>query len=175
MQTLSQTHKHTESHSETPNEKWKSRCRRIIAWLVRVKSCPTPNVQLERQQTSGTFTAGYKRRQKKWCSQKGGVGTKERDGWDRWVAMDSFTSVHVRNLWHQCSDATAAKNPQKCLLNMHVCSFHVGSTMGRYGLIRALKLAGWVLLPPHPLQKQKNRKRKKEIKDAFQCSLVQQL
>lgn len=34
---------------------------------------------------------------------------KERYGRERWVGRNSFTSVHVSYLWHQCPDATAAK------------------------------------------------------------------
>lgn len=83
---------------------------------------------------------------------------KERDGRERWVGRNTFTSVHVRNLWHQCSDATAAKNPQRFLLNMHVWSLHVQSTTGQCRLIGGLKLAGWVLLLPHPVQDQKDER-----------------
>lgn len=85
-------------------------------------------------------------------------GQRERDGRERWVGRNSFTSVHVRNLWHQCSDATAAKNPQQFLLNMHVRSLHVQPTTGQYCLIRGVKLAGWVLLLPHPVQDRKDER-----------------
>lgn len=82
---------------------------------------------------------------------------KARNGRERWVGRCSITSAPVRYLWHQCSDATAEKKIQ-FLLNMHVCPLLAQSTMGRYCLLRRVKLAGWVLLLPHPVQDQKNER-----------------
>lgn len=88
---------------------------------------------------------------------------RDRDGRERWVGRSSFTSVHVSSLWHQCSDAAAEfkkkNHPQKFLLNMHKCPLLLEqSTAGRYCLIWGVKLAGWVLLLPHPAQDQKKKK-----------------
>lgn len=45
--TQSQTHNHRHLPSETLSEKWECWRRRIITRLARVKSCPTPSVQLK--------------------------------------------------------------------------------------------------------------------------------
>lgn len=51
-----------------------------------------------------------------------------------------------------------SKNPQLFPLNMQICPLQARSTTGQYCLIRGVKLAGWVLLPPHPVQDQKNER-----------------
>lgn len=79
---------------------------------------------------------------------------KERDGRERWLGRNGFTSVHVRNLWHQCSDATAAKIHSYFYLTcMYVPSLYNPRWDGIVFL--GVKLAGWVLLLPHPVQDQK--------------------
>lgn len=95
---------------------------------------------------------------------------KDRDGRERWVGRNSFTSVHVRNLWHQCSDVTAAKNPQRFLLNMRVCplprTIHDGTVLSNH--VSETCRVGLVASPPCAGPKKKK-------KDVSQCSLFQQL
>lgn len=118
MQTRNHRHISTHSHSETPSEK-RSRQRWIITQLVRVV---LPNSQCPSEATVN-FKAvhnRYARGREEVMPLTWRERDKERDRRERWVGRSGFTAVHVRNPWHRCLDATAAKIQKLFLHNMHV-------------------------------------------------------
>lgn len=91
----------------------------------------------------------------------GGKRDKEREmgGRDGWEG-NGFTSVHVRNPWHQCRDAIAAKK-STTIFTRHACMSPPCTIQGgTTGSIQRMKLAGWVWSLLHALQ---DRKKKRDV------------